>query len=429
MTLETFLFLSAITIFLLTFLVLKRRTRPKIRFLASFTAALFVSAVIVFLSFLGSSGYRFVLGVITLVSLVLIVVTECFLKILILLEKKIENNQKYKDEDQQLKTAAFYRSFEEVKNLEAVLNDSSITEQFWLELMSYRYKGMFKRDKSQAIIGNSDISGANLNVSNGIRNTPGNPGFDAPRCCVFGASGVFAYEVPDSKTPTAWLQSLLNQNEYIYKVENHGVGGATIQDCFRRIKLIDLKHGDVVVFVFGGNDVGVNTAKKIIGKGKLGYVPYWGVTLKLAKRHSAIAEMMFIKTTEIMYTDIESNPEVLRDVGKTFIDLSDHLKNLGISSLFFLQPNLYTKSFHNKYEQSLLTRYPKHWGNTVLAGYNTLRTKFENNPQVTFATHIFDQELVSPYLDWGHVNSTGNKIIAQHIYASLVERQLIQKNN
>ena len=77
--------------------MLRRKTRPKIRFLASFTAALFVSLVIVFLSFLGSSGYRFVLGIITLVSLVLIGVTECFLKILILLEKKIENNQKFKD--------------------------------------------------------------------------------------------------------------------------------------------------------------------------------------------------------------------------------------------------------------------------------------------------------------------------------------------
>ena len=407
--------------------MLRRKTRTKIRFLASFTAALFVSLVTVFLSFLGASGYKLVIGVLTLVSLALLGVTECFLRILVLLEKKIENNQKFIDEDLQLKTAAFYRSFEEVKNLEAVLNDSSITEQFWVELMSYRYKGMFKRDKSQAIIGNSDVSGVNLNVVNGIRYTPGNPGLDAPRCCVFGASGVFAYEVPDSRTPTAWLQSLMNESSYNFKVENHGVGGATIQDCFRRLKTIDLVHGDIAIFVFGGNDVGVNTTKKIQGKWILGQIPFWGVTLKVIKRHSALAELLFLKTTELIYTDIESNPEVLSRVEDTFTELANYLRKINVAMMFVLQPNLFTKKFHNDYEKTLIVKYPRHWGNTVLAGYKVLKTQFANNPYAISATHIFDDELISPFLDWGHVNSTGNKIIAQYLFENLQKQQIISK--
>ena len=427
MILRAVLALFIISIFWLTFLFLRNKARLKIRLLASLVASSIVSLVFVLLSFLTKSGYRLVLGVFSLVSLILLGVIECLLRILLRLEKKVSQPQESNGDDSQVKAAAFYSSFDEVKNLEAVVNDPTITEKFWAELMSYRIRGMFKRDKNQVIVGNADISGTNLNVVGGIRNTPGNPKSDSPRCLIFGASGVFSYEVPDSRTPTAWLQSFMNESFYSYKVENHGVGGATIQDCFRRIKTINLVRGDIAVFVFGGNDVGVNTTKKIQGKGIFGRVPFWGVTLKAIMRHSAVVEMLFLKTTELIYTDIESNPEVLSRVEDTFTELANHLKKIDVAMLFVLQPNLFTKKFHNDYEKTLIAKYPKHWGNTILAGYKVLKTQFKNNPHVIFATHIFDDELVSPFLDWGHVNSTGNKIIAQHLFESLKERRIISK--
>ena len=416
-----------ITVFSCTFLVLRNKARLKIRLLASVIAVAIVLIMLVLLSFLTASGFRLLLGIFTLVSLALLGVTECFLRILLRLEKKIDSAHDPSDGDSQLKTAAFYSTFEEVKNLEAVVNDPSITEQFWIELNSFRMRGMFKRDKRQAIIGNADVSGTYLNVVDGIRYTPGNPEFDSPRCLVFGASGVFSYEVPDSKTPTAWLQSFINTNRFNYRVENHGVGGATIQDCFRRLKLIDLRHGDIAVFVFGGNDVGVNTGKKIQGRGIFGQIPFWGMLLKLTRPYSALAEILFIKTTELIFTDIESNPEVLSQVQNTFTELANYLENINVAMLFVLQPNLYTKKSHNDYEKTLLAKYPKHWGNTVLIGYKVLKMQFANNPHVIFATHIFDDEIVSPYLDWGHVNSSGNKIIAHHLFESLIKRQIISK--
>jgi len=407
--------------------VLRNKARLKIRLLASVIAVAIVLIMLVLLSFLTASGYRFLIGVFTLVILILLGVIESLLRLLFQLEKKSNQLQKPSVDDSQVKAAAFYSAFEEVKNLEAVVNDPTITEEFWAELMSYRASGMFKRDKNQVIIGNADVSGKNLNVVGGIRNTPGNPKLDSSKCLIFGASGVFSYEVPDSRTPTAWLQSLMNESSYNYKVENHGVGGATIQDCFRRLKTIDLFHGDIAIFVFGGNDVGVNTTKKIQGKGIFGKVPFWGVTLKVIKRHSALAELLFLKTTELIYTDIESNPKVLSRVLDTFTELANYLKKIDIAMLFVLQPNLFTKKFHNDYEKTLIAKYPKHWGNTVLAGYKVLKTQFENNPNVIFATHIFDDELVSPFLDWGHVNSTGNQIIGQYLFENLQKRQIISK--
>ena len=407
--------------------MLRNKARLKIRLLASVIAVAIVLIMLVLLSFLTSSGYRFLLGVFTLVILILLGVIESLLRFLLRLEKKSNQPQKPSEDDSQVKAAAFYSAFEEVKNLEAVVNDPTITEEFWAELMSYRTRGMFKRDKNQVIIGKADVSGTNLNVVDGIRNTPGNPKSDSSKCLIFGASGVFSYEVPDSRTPTAWLQSLMNESSYNFKVENHGVGGATIQDCFRRLKTIDLLHGDIAIFVFGGNDVGVNTTKKIQGKGIFGKIPFWGVTLKVIKRHSALAELLFLKTTELVYTDIESNPEVLRRVEDTFNELANYLRNIDVAMMFVLQPNLFTKKFHNDYEKTLIDKYPRHWGNTVLAGYKVLKTQFENNPYAISATHIFDDELVSPFLDWGHVNSTGNQIIAQYLFENLQKRQIISK--
>ena len=407
--------------------MLRNKARPKVRLLTSVIAVAIVLIMLVLLSFLTASGYRFLLGVFTLVILILLGAIESFLRFLLRLEKKSNQPQKPSEDDSQIKAAAFYSAFEEVKNLEAVANDPTITEEFWAELMSYRTRGMFKRDKNQVIIGNADVSGTNLNVVDGIRNTPGNPKSDSSKCLIFGASGVFSYEVPDSRTPTAWLQSLMNESSYNYKVENHGVGGATIQDCFRRLKTIDLFHGDIAIFVFGGNDVGVNTTKKIQGKGIFGQIPFWGVTLKIIKRHSALAELLFLKTTELIFTDLESNPEVLQRVEDTFNEIVNYLRKIDVAMMFVLQPNLFTKKFHNDYEKTLVVKYPRHWGNTVLAGYKVLEAQFKNNPYAISATHIFDDELLSPFLDWGHVNSTGNQIIAQYLFENLQKQQIILK--
>ena len=216
--------------FLLVFNLLKDRTRQIVRLLASGSVALVASIVVFLLSLLGSSGWRLAVGIFTSTVIVCLAIFEVVFKIVVVLENKVGNIRPASDDKLQMKAASFYRSYDEVKNLEAVLSDPSITEQYWNELQSYRLRGMFKRDKAQTILGNTDNVGINLNVVDGKRITPGSPNQFESRCMVFGASGVFAYEVPDSGTPTAWLQDFLNKNHLNIRVENHGVGGATIQD-------------------------------------------------------------------------------------------------------------------------------------------------------------------------------------------------------
>ena len=63
MILKVVVALTVITIFSCTFLVLRNKARLKIRLLASFIAVAIVLIILVLLSFLKASGYRFLLGV------------------------------------------------------------------------------------------------------------------------------------------------------------------------------------------------------------------------------------------------------------------------------------------------------------------------------------------------------------------------------
>ena len=312
--------------FLLVFNLLKDRTRQIVRLLASGSVALVASIVVFLLSLLGSSGWRLAVGIFTSTVIVCLAIFEVVFKIVVVLENKVGNIRSASDDKLQMKAASFYRSYDEVKNLEAVLSDPLITEQYWNELQSYRLRGMFKRDKAQTILGNTDNVGINLNVVDGKRITPGSPNQFESRCMVFGASGVFAYEVPDSGTPTAWLQDFLNKNHLNIRVENHGVGGATIQDCFRRLKLVDIGSKDIAVFIFGGNDVGINTLKKAEGKGIFKKIPFWGPAIRLLESYSGFAEVLFAKTIELVFTDLESNPELLDSVKETIVDINNYVK-------------------------------------------------------------------------------------------------------
>ncbi len=410
--------------FLLVFNLLKDRTRQIVRLLASGSVALVASIVVFLLSLLGSSGWRLAVGIFTSTVIVCLAIFEVVFKIVVVLENKVGNIRPASDDKLQMKAASFYRSYDEVKNLEAVLSDPSITEQYWNELQSYRLRGMFKRDKAQTILGNTDNVGINLNVVDGKRITPGSPNQFESRCMVFGASGVFAYEVPDSGTPTAWLQDFLNKNHLNIRVENHGVGGATIQDCFRRLKLVDIGSKDIAVFIFGGNDVGVNTLKKAEGKGIFKKIPFWGPAIRLLESYSGFAEVLFAKTIELVFTDLESNHELLDSVKETIVDINNYVKVHNAFALFILQPNLFTKNSHSEYEVLIKNRYPKHWERTVLDGYKVLWSKLDNNENVVFGGHIFDDEKTSPYLDWGHVNSSGNRIIGRFIFENITKWKL-----
>lgn len=325
----------------------------------------------------------------------------------------------------QLKAAAFYNTFDYVSGLKSAIQDEFLTKEFWTELSKYRTDGMFERGKDQEILGNKDLKGMYINVINGIRATPNQPISSARKILLFGGSTIFSYEVRDDKTPSACLQNKINELGFKYKVENYGVGGASIGDCFRRLRLIEISQNDIVVILFGDNDIGINAPRKLVGRGMFKNVPFWGEFLSVFRARSKIIDWLFLETVEQVFTDLKENPDLLSGTIQTYYEIADFLKARKVKFIFLLQPNLYTKKSENSFENWLKNTYPKHWESIVLAGYNIFMNELSEDENFETATDIYDSYEESYYLDWAHVNSRGNEIIAERMLDSLLDRGLL----
>jgi hypothetical protein len=325
----------------------------------------------------------------------------------------------------QLKAAAFYNSFEYISQLDSAKVDQNLSCEFWDELTNYRNRGMFARDQFKTILGNADVKGKFINVLGGLRVTPDQPADSVGKVHLFGGSTIFAYEVTDEHTPSAFLQRQLNKSDIRYSVLNHGVGGSTIGDCLRRIKLSNLSKSDVVLVLFGDNDIGINSPRKIVGRGIFRVIPFWGKLLLVLKSHSRILNWIFLETVEYKYTDLESNASLLCNTISSYLQMGEYLKSLNIPVCFLLQPNLYTKVPTSEDEIRLKSTYPRHWEKTVVSGYQVLRDSLESDSRFLDVSDLFNNKSGSYFLDWAHVNSIGNEIISSVMFNVLKERGLI----
>jgi lysophospholipase L1-like esterase len=208
-------------------------------------------------------------------------------------------------------------------------------------------------------------------------------------------------------------------------VLNHGVGGSTIGDCLRRIKLLNLSKSDVVLVLFGDNDIGINSPRKIVGRGIFRAIPFWGKLLLVLKSHSKILNWIFLETVEYQYTNSETNASLLGNTISNYLQIGEYLKSLNIPVCFVLQPNLYTKVPTSEDEIRLKSTYPKHWEQIVVSGYRTLRDSLESDSCFLDISDLFNDKSGSYFLDWAHVNSIGNEVISSVMFNVLRGRELI----
>ena len=415
-------------VFLVTFKFIRKRARLSTSLFAGCSASLLVLFTVVILNFLRADDWKFFIGLSLLVLIFAILSLEFLLRLYQHFESKLaltseQNN--FGNDGIQLKAAAFYNSFAYVSQLESAKRDHFLTKDFWEELTKYRTEGMFKRDKDQAITGNRDWKSKYINVIDGIRHTPNQPTNFDQKLYLFGGSTIFSYEVQDDKTPSAFLQKQLLDSGSKYKVENHGVGGATIKDCLRRMQAIEMQSGDVVVVLFGDNDIGINSPRKLVGKSVFKRIPLWGELLAVFRNRSRITDWLYLETVEFVYTDLKANPNLLNRTVKTYHQIVEFLQTINVQTVFVLQPNLYTKNVHTSFEVWLKDTYPKHWENVVLDGYLVLKDALGADKNFEFLTDIFDDSDFSNYLDWAHLNSEGNEVIAMKILQILSDRRII----
>jgi hypothetical protein len=79
----------------------------------------------------------------------------------------------------------------------------------------------------------------------------------------------------------------------------------------------------------------------------------------------------------------------------------------------YLQPNLFTKQSLTPAEVELMEIYPPHWPEVVRAGYEVLRGGLGEIPRARDISTLFDDLEQSPFLDWAHANTIGNKKLAE----------------
>ena len=414
--------------FLLSFQFLTKRARVLTSILGSLFFSVFFAFLVYVLSWIFEDGLEFLIGVATLLVIMVLLIIEFLLRVLENLDKSqsvSSNGNRLESDGTQLKAAAFYNSFDYISQLDSAKVDKNLNREFWDELTKYRNRGMFKRDQRKSILGNADVKGKFINVHSGLRVTPDQPPVSVGKVHLFGGSTIFAYEVSDEYTPAAFLQRQFNELDIRYSVLNHGVGGSTIGDCLRRIKLSNLSKSDVVLVLFGDNDIGINSPRKIVGRGIFQAIPFWGKVLLVLKSYSKILNWMFLETVEYKYTDLETNAKLLNNTISNYSQIRDYLKSLNIPVRFLLQPNLYTKVPTSDDETRLKSTYPKHWAKTVISGYQILRDSLGSDSCFLDISDLFNDKSGAYFLDWAHVNSIGNEIIASEMFNVLNDRELI----
>ena len=414
--------------FALSLRFLTKRARVLQSILGSLFFSIFFACLAYALSWIFEDGLEFVIGVATLLVITALLIIEFLLRVLEKLDKSqsvSSEGNRLESDGTQLKAAAFYNSFDYISQLDSAKVDKNLSREFWEELTNYRNRGMFERDQRKTILGNADVKGKFINVHSGLRVTPDQPTDSVGKVHLFGGSTIFAYEVTDEHTPAAFLQRQFNKLDLRYSVLNHGVGGSTIGDCLRRIKLLNLSKSDVVLVLFGDNDIGINSPRKIVGRGIFRAIPFWGKLLLVLKSHSKILNWIFLETVEYKYTDSETNASLLGNTISRYLQMGEYLKSLNIPVCFLLQPNLYTKVPTSEDEIRLKSTYPKHWEQIVVSGYQTLRDSLRTKADFLDISKVFNDKSGAYFLDWAHVNSIGNEIIASEMFNVLNDRELI----
>jgi lysophospholipase L1-like esterase len=252
----------------------------------------------------------------------------------------------------------------------------------------------------------ADYPGRFITVRDGRRVTVGVPPRAGGRVLVFGGSTIFCAEVPNDLTVPSLLQAELRERGKSYEVLNFGVPGARAVHQLARLRTVQLRPTDVVVFYDGGNDAwqiyeqirdehAAATPRRQIRR-----------ALELVERRSRVLFNAFL-SDRLMYIDRDSIVRRSRDrvteAWSTPVEEARReVESAGARFLHVLQPHLFT------YARSS-ARGPM--GEDIAAVYRALQSAVVGTEDVD-ATGVFDASTTSPYLDWVHLEDDGNRVIA-----------------
>jgi hypothetical protein len=259
-----------------------------------------------------------------------------------------------------------------------------------------------------------------FNIDGGLRRTLAPAAVADRRLLLCGGSTVICSDVADHETLPSHLQTFLNAEMVPIRVENWGRWGSTVENrAFYLRRVARPRAGDLVVIYFGVNDTGYRlynharyptngSARKILA-----------MTMRLlrASSHRARGFRPILRLFVILPLS------GLLAVMTVFVTLKalrreyQHWDSLGVGFLAVLQPNLVDYSQRHglrddrvprSLELSIMNRcaYTLYRRASKLARFKSV---------IVDASRRLDDSL-DRYLDWSHLDSRGNKLIASAIF-------------
>ncbi len=315
-------------------------------------------------------------------------------------------HRKAKGQKKQRESARF-DDFDVIKSIPPHKSAVYLTPEFWEEMQFFTNHGSAEKIKlpnGNLVINARNFNGKHISAKDGMRTTTDAPDSPTGRVLLLGGSTVYCFEVPDSLTIASYLQRFLNSSNSTLQVLNLGVSGVTAVNRIEKLKSLGtLEHDDIVVILFGDNDVGWQHYYL--------HEPYLlKVIRNLGKYSRLIAWIYFELSTQ---RKIKAGINAAHDTAARLNQLSMHLNSINVRHNFVIQPNIYTKKSLNKYEFAIVNRFGQDFSQIVRSAYS-FYNQLRSHPFVS-ATDLMDNTVESVYLDWSHANAEGNELLAKFI--------------
>lgn len=281
-------------------------------------------------------------------------------------------------------------------------------------------------------------------VTRGVRNTVGwnwTPGDPPPvKVMLLGGSTTYCSEVPDEYTWPSMHQKKIASNEKTRYVRIYNFGVTTVNSAQELERLeFEISEGnipDVVVFYNGVNDA----IQGVFNNKPDGFI-YETLRIFEQKTPFWVKGSAFIKATVSLVRKWPPAPKHLKDdqlveqITRRTADLYEQnmlrAKELcdlyDAACLVFLQPHLYSLGRPmNKYESKIASRDQPGVDVALKQTYPLLKEKIVQLQQkgviAVDLTNIFDNNQKPIFLDFCHVESDGNQMIADAMFPYLTEQ-------
>lgn len=266
-----------------------------------------------------------------------------------------------------------------------------------------------------------NFSSEYLNICGGWRETTNQPQVAQRNLFLFGGSTVQCLEVTDSDTVASHLQRVLNARNLSLRVHNRGYSGMKLARNLEVLRETELAEGDSVIVLFGDNDAkGTIYRQTVEMPFKLipGYrkiVGFLRIRLKLR-----LAHWLWLETVRAHSRTLKEMNQNTLHLAETLDQMSNLVNQHGGIFLACLQPNVFTKL--------QLTQQERKFAHTNLSQvirlqYSSYETTLKTRPYYRSLVGAMNENADTVFLDWAHVGTLGNQLLAVALCDAL-EREI-----